>query len=447
MIKVDMRDKRLLYNIVGAFAVKGLGLLINFFTVPLYMKYFENEGILGVWYTILSILTWVLTFDLGIGNGLRNHLVEPIVKKNSKDIKIYLSSAYASLGCVSVVILAVGLIVVNVLNWNSIFKVSSEIIPLSALRLAFGISIAGLAIQFFLKLILSVLNAMEKTAISNAIMLFSNVINFLFLYVGYSGGDIDRLITLSVVYACAVNIPLVITTVVLFAGRFRDSLPSLSDYNKAYAGRVLGLGGSFFAIQILFMIITSTNEFFISNVFGADNVVEFQVYNKVFYTFVTLFSLITNPIWSAVTRAWKEKRFKWIRKSFYMMLGTAALGVIGVVILSLIFQPVVDIWLRDEAIVTEGKYIFAFAVYVSIMFFVFAVNGIANGIQSLKPQVVWFSVSVFVKCAICVFFKGYIESWDVIIWINSITLVPYVIFQIVDLSRRLDILEKEIKKN
>lgn len=87
MKKLGVNSKRLFNNIVGAFVIKGIGLLINFFTIPMYMKYFSSAGILGVWYTILSILSWILTFDLGIGNGLRNHLVGPLVRKDKKQIK------------------------------------------------------------------------------------------------------------------------------------------------------------------------------------------------------------------------------------------------------------------------------------------------------------------------------------------------------------------------
>ena len=57
MKKLGVNSKRLFNNIVGAFVIKGIGLLINFFTIPMYMKYFSSAGILGVWYTILSILS------------------------------------------------------------------------------------------------------------------------------------------------------------------------------------------------------------------------------------------------------------------------------------------------------------------------------------------------------------------------------------------------------
>ncbi|WP_270192154.1 hypothetical protein, partial [Holdemania filiformis] len=83
-------------------------------------------------------------------------------------------------------------------------------------------------------------------------------------------------------YAFSVNLPLIITTIVLFLSKFRESIPSFKYFDRLLAKKVLNLGMNFFIIQVLFMLITASNEFFISNIFGAEKVVEFQIYNKVF---------------------------------------------------------------------------------------------------------------------------------------------------------------------
>ena len=92
------QDKEVMKNITGGIILKGLGLIISFASMPVYIKFFNNDEVLGLWFTILSILTWVLTFDFGIGNGLRNHLVKPIEDKDTRSIKEYISSAYITLG-------------------------------------------------------------------------------------------------------------------------------------------------------------------------------------------------------------------------------------------------------------------------------------------------------------------------------------------------------------
>ena len=92
--KVDKDSRNVVLNMVNTLLVKGGALVIALLTTPEYMRYFNNKSVLGVWYTMLSILTWVLYFDLGIGNGLRNKLVESIASGNIKKQKEYVSSAY-----------------------------------------------------------------------------------------------------------------------------------------------------------------------------------------------------------------------------------------------------------------------------------------------------------------------------------------------------------------
>ena len=79
---ISKNDKIIYKNVLGALLVKGGALIVNLFTLPAYIKYFNQNEVLGVWYTVLSLLNWILTFDLGIGNGLRNHLTEALANGN-----------------------------------------------------------------------------------------------------------------------------------------------------------------------------------------------------------------------------------------------------------------------------------------------------------------------------------------------------------------------------
>lgn len=69
-------SKIVIKNVFESFVVKGLSLIVSFATTPLFIKYFNDNMVLGVWYTLLSVLIWFLNFDLGLGNGIRNNLVK-----------------------------------------------------------------------------------------------------------------------------------------------------------------------------------------------------------------------------------------------------------------------------------------------------------------------------------------------------------------------------------
>ena len=87
-------NKVLIGNITGSFIIKGLSILISYLTIPAYMSFFHNQSILGVWFVLLGLLTWIINFDLGIGNGLRNKVALFLKKKDYDNAKILVSSSY-----------------------------------------------------------------------------------------------------------------------------------------------------------------------------------------------------------------------------------------------------------------------------------------------------------------------------------------------------------------
>ena len=52
-------------NVIGAFIVRGVALIVSLFTMPAYMRFFKDDATLGIWFTIVSVLNWVMFFDLG----------------------------------------------------------------------------------------------------------------------------------------------------------------------------------------------------------------------------------------------------------------------------------------------------------------------------------------------------------------------------------------------
>lgn len=66
--------------------------MLALFTMPAYMRFFQDQAILGIWYTIISILNWVMYFDLGLGNGLRNILPKAFLENDKKKISESIST-------------------------------------------------------------------------------------------------------------------------------------------------------------------------------------------------------------------------------------------------------------------------------------------------------------------------------------------------------------------
>lgn len=87
-------NKIILKNSVGAFAINGASLLVSLASAPALIHYFNNNEVLGIWFTMLSVLVWFLNFDLGIGNGIRNQLTKDLTLKDEISAKTTISSGF-----------------------------------------------------------------------------------------------------------------------------------------------------------------------------------------------------------------------------------------------------------------------------------------------------------------------------------------------------------------
>lgn len=425
---LHLRNTELIYNIIGTFLIKGSSLFVSLLTMPAYMKYFSDQKVLGVWFTILSILQWVLMFDLGVGNGLRNKLVPAIVNKEKVEIKKYISSSYIIIGIISFFVLIIGSILILFFNWNKLLNVSTLVVPSNVLKTVILIVFIGIILQFLLNLILSILFAMQKTALSNLILLISSFLILIYVSIFKTGDTRIDLISLAIVNILSVNVPLLIATIVIFSTKLKEEKPSIKYYDKNFAYSILKLGGNFFGIQLALLFINSTNELLIMRLYGPNYVVDYQVYYKLFYLVVTLFSLITNPLWSAVTKAYANKNYDWIIKVNKILKIIVLFITIGNLLLLIISQNIINIWINNNFKINY-IYAFCFVLYSSITMYNATSSCIANGIGQLKCQVICNSLAAIIKIPAIILISYFIDSWISVIIINALILLPYGLIQ------------------
>lgn len=199
-------------NTMIATVVKGGSLAVALFTTPAYMHYFNNAEVLGVWFTLLSVLAWILNCDMGIGNGLRNQLVYAINAKDWLKAKKYISSSYFFLFGIGITILLSVLIVENYLSWNKVFNISSELVGERTMIKVVQILFIAIVLQFILRLATSILYALQEAFVPGLLNLATNLIMLIFVVFSNKIGENNNLILLAVVYLIAVNLPLVIAT-------------------------------------------------------------------------------------------------------------------------------------------------------------------------------------------------------------------------------------------
>lgn len=439
-------NRIIITNVIGAFGVKGLALLVSLFTMPTYIRFFDNQAVLGLWFTVLSVLSWILNFDLGIGNGLRNNLARTITRKEDTETKKYLSSAYLTIGVICVFSSLTFTFVFDYINWNAVFNIKEEIISHSALLISVKIVFVGIMLQLFLKLITSILYAQQKSFINNFLSLCSTVISLICVVILPSKDNDTNMIVMAIVHVLAVITPLIVTTVIVFCGKtLRNCIPSIKFFSKKHAKDVLSLGGVFLFVQVAYMVIVNTNEYAITIFASNENVVDYQIYHKLFTLGGTVFTLALTPVWSAVTKAFTEKKYTWISWLYKKLLIIAMAGVALEFALIPFLQIFINFWLGDDAITVNFIYGCAFAALGSLMILNAALSSIANGVGELKTQALFFGIGAILKLPMAWLFVHITDSWIGVVWSNVVAMLIYCLVQPIWLKKYINNKRNEVE--
>ena len=424
-LKSSDRNWEVFKNILAAFGIKGCSLIISVLLLPAYLRFFQDQTILGIWYTILSVLNWVLLFDLGLGNGLRNTMPAALESGNRPALREMISTTYYLMGGLAVAIAVVGTLIIPELNWNSIFNVSVDIIENSSLSVCVEIVFLGIMLQLVLKMITSILYALQKSALVSALSMISNLIILGAVSILPSGTLEVNLKLMSVVNVIAANLPFLVCTIVIFSKKLKDCRPNLKAVKKKYVRSIFNIGISLLWLQLVFMVITSTNEFMITNFTAPEYVVDYQAYYKVFKTGAMLVSLMLTPIWSAVTKAQSQGDYRWIKRVYSIFLAASAACLALELLILPILQQIMDIWLGEETIRVDLGYAVVFA-FSSAMMVAHHINtAIGNGLSYFKVQMILMTVAAVACIPVSYLLVQWTGSWIGVVIGTTLVIVPY----------------------
>lgn len=436
-------NRRLLYNIAGSGLIRCVSIGIAVFSMPAYMGYFNDNNILGVWLAMVSVLTMVSVLDFGLGNGLRNHLTAALVQKDWQLIRQLISSSYIIIAGICLVIGVVGLILIPYLPWNKWLGIRTEIVSFDLLVVVIRLLYIAIVLQMVLRTVTAIMYARQQAAVVGLLSLLTNIAIVLYAVLATPVADAgENLLRMAVVYLFASNVPHLLNTIFVFSGSMRQAVPKLKDFDWVMSQRLLRLGGVFFYLTVTSIIIHNTNDVLIAALFDSSLVVEYQIYNKVFFFVITIMNVLLVPLWSAVTKAYAEENFLWMRK-LHIWLCLSAFGALAAgLIIMLAMQAIVDVWLRERAIQIVMLYCLPFVFYVAID----AVNGanatIANGANWLKVQVLMAPINIALNIGLTIYLANTYQHWTMIPLANVLSLIPVAVVQFIYIRRKFTELEQ-----
>lgn len=359
--KLDaQRTKNYFLQVRNSFIYKILAMLLSYLSIPLTIKYLGNVQY-GVWSTLLSIMSWISLFDIGIGNGLKNKVSESLAKGEIKKVQLYISTAYIIIGAISLILMLFFIFVNNFIPWNIVFNTS--VLPESELKVVVNITVVFMLAHFCLSLINQVLNGLQKTSMVVFNQFLSNLIALIFIFLLYSYFE-SSLFKLAFAYGFS----MVISNFILslwFYSKNKELIPKIQNFNKKYLHDIVSLGFKFFVIQIAVIIIFTTDKIMITQLFGPEYVMSYDVLFKLFSVITFVHSLLMAPLWPAYSDAYHRGDLIWIKKTLINQFKIYILFVMATIALGFMAKPIITLWIGKDIFI-DNMLIFAMVIFILI---------------------------------------------------------------------------------
>src|SRR3990170_2397443 len=246
LISTNQRTRLAQKNILFSFIIKGLSIGISLVFVPLTINYIDAERY-GIWLTLSSIIFWFNFFDLGLGNGLRNKLVEAIAKKDVAEERRLISTTYVSLSVIALLISGIYLCIMPFIQWDNILNVSAayrEELKTLGLVIVFMFSL-----QFVLQLINTINLAHQKVFLTSFVYLIGSIFSLLFILILRSSVP-GSILLVGIAMFAGTLLALLLFSIHFFFFTRPDLLPRFKYFSRSSSSNLLSLGGKFFIIQI-----------------------------------------------------------------------------------------------------------------------------------------------------------------------------------------------------
>ncbi|WP_020485688.1 lipopolysaccharide biosynthesis protein [Methylomonas sp. MK1] len=393
------RTRNYLRQIKVSVIYKAVSMAASFCAIPLMIDYLGQEQF-GVWSTLLTVMSWIVFFDLGIGNGLRNKVAEALANNDRLEAVHYISSGYSLIGVIALIVWAVVTSASFFIPWQMVFN--SQAIPEETLLITVQISAFFILLNFWIGLISALLGAVQKSSLIALGPLISNILTLTLIFVLTKLTDAS-ICNLAVVY----GVSMVIANLILSFRFFQynpELLPSFF-WDKHHIRPLLSVGMQFFVIQLAVLVIFTTDKLLIIQLFGPEYVTEYEVVFKLFSMISFAHALVSAPLWSAYTEAYHRNDTSWIRsmlrKQLMVLLCTAVL----VLILVFTAQFLVSVWISPELNVSFFL-IIAMGLFVLISSWnnVFAM--LVNGIGKIRVQLYAAIIAMLINIPLALFFTN-----------------------------------------
>lgn len=376
-----MNNKRIIKNIGISMTMKPISIILSLIYTPLALS-FLGDMKYGIWAIVLNIVSWINYFDIGIGNGLRNKLAEAIATGDQKSAKTYVSTAYIGTTIISFLFCVIVVLTWKLFHLNDFFNLN---VPDENTDLVIFISIFFVCVNFVLSLSKTAAYAKQQPGIISIVGVMNQMLQIGTILVIFKIFN-QSLISIALMYGL---VSLFDSCIIYFIVTHKNNYlkPAISAIDMKYIRPLLTLGVGFFTLQICSLVLNTTDNLLIANLFGSAEVTPYSIVYKVFYILVQIHGIVIMPMWSAYTEAATKKDIKWISSTMKKInLITVLLSVFAIIGI-FTFRPIAKAWLGRELEYSTSLIIMV-AIYMIAQMFGNNYSSFLCGVGHIKASVI-----------------------------------------------------------
>lgn len=429
-------------NIVFGITFKGISVFLNFLIVPILIL-FLGKIEYGVWITIFSIVNWIFTFDLGIGQGLRNKLTEALSVNDLEKASQIISTSYVFISLFSLLILILGIFFIYFANFQELlnYKAKSNSFLQNFVFLSLFFTIINFVISLYKKLFLAVHKSFVIELVNVFFQTFYLVVTLIWLHYNLE----KSLISLVFIFGVINFIVSLIATFVFFKIQ-EKVLFSFKKVSLKEGRLLLGLGGKFFIINCSLLVILSTDNIIISNLLGPTFVTDYFTVQKIFQFLIILFTIVLSSSWGLYSEAIIKKDYNWIRQNLkkmnFFLIGILTLGVIFFYFI----EEILNIWIGKDLIEIPKGLAFCNMIYTFIFCFTNIYMFFINASNKINIQMYLYVFAAIINIPLSIFFVKLLGSTTGVILSTLLCFLPLLVTMPIQSHMIIKNLEKESQK-
>ncbi|KAB1940657.1 lipopolysaccharide biosynthesis protein [Micromonospora sp. ALFpr18c] len=380
------RGQILARGIVSSLAGKMVGLAAPLLITPLAFRSLGAERY-GLWMAVTSLTSMALFADFGLGNGLLTRLARLHGTGERRAAAREISSAYAILGALSVLLLVVLVGTLRWVPWPTLLSAADPAVAGDArpvVLLCFGAFLVNIPFA----LIQRVQYAQQQVTQSNLWQAGGSLVSVALVYAAVTS-EADPVL---VIAAAVLAVPLVslANSVCYFGWQARELRPRPGLVRAPVARGLLRLGTRFFLLSLLTSVVLNLDNVLISRVLGLPAAATYAVVVRMFALLTLFVTLVNMPLWAANGEALARGDLAWVRRTTVRMVALSATVVALPGGALVVFgNDVIRVWVRTADFPSVPRTLLVGLAAWSLLLAVVApLFMVQNSIGLLRPQFV-----------------------------------------------------------